>query len=351
MQFPRNRILIIHEQHLQSMGCDVRLLRFVKDLVYLNQEVSMMFRGSTPSKMRQPKSRQLAGILRIENFEEEQLRKGLRQPPGLYEWTTAERFSQLMQLGYFNVVIIFLWFWYDPQPSVAELVLPLLRSHAPPDKQPFVALLSDDAHSIRSSRLGEVEIHMSTRNGYIERARNYWFREKHMYQLADMVLHISPMDSVAEKEDFPFVKYYGLLRMPIRAFRILNKNTPVPALQTRTFLRTANIGFIGNGMTPTNHLGIQWFLEHCWEDVQRQLPGVRMRLIGRPPGERMLNGREVPCVKSEDAHCGWAWGTQYSGAEVENGIDELGYLSSEELLDGGPVVAADDRARAADDRA
>ena len=27
-QFPRNRILIIHEQHLQSMGCDVRLLRF-----------------------------------------------------------------------------------------------------------------------------------------------------------------------------------------------------------------------------------------------------------------------------------------------------------------------------------
>lgn len=147
--FPRNRILIIHEQHLQSMGCDVRLLRFVKDLLYLNQEVSMMFRGSTPSKMRQPKSKQLAAILHIENFEDDQLRKGLRQPPGLYEWTSAERFAQLMAMGYFNVVIIFLWFWYDPQPSVAELVLPLLRAHAPPDKQPFVALLSDDAHSIR----------------------------------------------------------------------------------------------------------------------------------------------------------------------------------------------------------
>ena len=111
-----------------------------------------MFRGSTPVKMRQPKSKQLAAILHIDSFEEEQLRKGLRQPPGLYEWTSAERFAQLMAMGYFNVVIIFLWFWYDPQPSVAELVLPLIRSHSPPDKQPFVALLSDDAHSIRCAR-------------------------------------------------------------------------------------------------------------------------------------------------------------------------------------------------------
>ena len=103
--------------------------------------------------MRQPKSRQLAQILHIENFEEEQLRKGLRQPPGLYEWTSAERFSQLMAMGYFNVVIIFLWFWYDPQPSVAELVLPLLRAHAPPDRQPFVAVLSDDAHSCARLRI------------------------------------------------------------------------------------------------------------------------------------------------------------------------------------------------------
>ena len=69
-----------------------------------------------------------------------------------------------------------------------------------------------------------------------------------------------------------------------------------------------------------------------WEDVQRQLPAVRMRLIGRPPGERMLKGQQIPCFKTEDAHCGWAWGTPYAGAEVENGIDELGYLSAEELL-------------------
>lgn len=376
--FPRNRILIIHEQHLQSMGCDVRLLRFIKDLLYLNQEVSMLFRGSTPAKMRQPKSKQLASILHINDFEEDQLRKGLRSPPGIYEWTNAERFAQLMAMGYFNVVIIFLWFWYDPQPSVAELVLPLIRAHAPADKQPFVALLCDDAHAIRYSslrallhtchgshgvstrhffsariphltlnmpffrslRLGEVEIHPSTRDGYNERARNYMVRQKNMYMLVDMVMHISPMDQVAEKESFPFIKYYKLLRMPIRAFRILNKNMPA-SMQGRSFLRTAHIGFIGNGMTPTNHLGIQWFLEHCWEvqpqrrllpllfravlikavlrapqDVRRQLPGVRMRLIGRPPGERMVKGETMPCVKTEDPHCGWAWGTLYSGAEV-----------------------------------
>jgi len=145
-------------------------------------------------------------------------------------------------------------------------------------------------------------------------------------------MHISPMDQVAEKESFPFIKYYKLLRMPIRAFRILNKNMPAP-MQDRSFLRTANVGFIGNGLTPTNHLGIQWYLEHCWEDVRRQLPGVRMRLIGRPPGERMVKGIPVPCIKTEDPHCGWAWGTMYSGREAENGIDELGYLSAEGLLE------------------
>jgi hypothetical protein len=57
-----------------------------------------------------------------------------------------------------------------------------------------------------------------------------------------------------------------------------------------------------------------------------------MRLIGRPPGERVVRGKPVQCVQTEDAHCGWAWGTPYAGAEKENGIDELGYLSAEELL-------------------
>lgn len=92
-------------------------------------------------------------------------------------------------------------------------------------------------------------------------------RQKNMYRLVDMVMHISPMDQVAEKESFPFIKYYKLLRMPIRAFRILNKNTPA---QERSFLRTANIGFIGDGRTPTNHLGIQWYLENCWEARRRR---------------------------------------------------------------------------------
>lgn len=226
-----------------------------------------------------------------------------------------------MATGYFNVVIIFLWFWYDPQPSVAELVLPLLRAHAPPDRQPFVALLSDDAHAIRSSRLGEVEIHPSTRAAYNKRASNYWARQKHMYHLSNMGMYISAMDQVAEAESFPFLKYFRLLRsapilepsqpqhahargdappsparMPIRAFRILSKMDS--RMQDRSFAQTVNMGFIGNGLTPTNHLGIQWFLEHCWEDVRRQLPGARIRLIGRSPGERTVKGRYVRATQA-----------------------------------------------------
>jgi len=33
--------------------------------------------------------------------------------------------------------------------------------------------------------------------------------------------------------------------------------------------------------------------------VQRQLPGVRLRLIGRPPGERTVKGVQVDCIKSD----------------------------------------------------
>ena len=39
-----------------------------------------------------------------------------------------------------------------------------------------------------------MEIVHSTRTGYNDRARNYWMRQKNMYRLADMVMHISGMD-------------------------------------------------------------------------------------------------------------------------------------------------------------
>ena len=66
----------------------------------------------------------------------------------------------------------------------------------------------------------------------MERARNYWLRQKSMYQMIDMALYISAMDAVAEEESYPFVPYYRLLRMPIRAFRILSKNMPAPMQDT-----------------------------------------------------------------------------------------------------------------------
>ena len=42
------------------------------------------------------------------------------------------------------------------RPALSSQVLPLIRAYSPSDKQPFVALLCDDAHAIRSLRLGEV---------------------------------------------------------------------------------------------------------------------------------------------------------------------------------------------------
>ena len=42
------RLLIAHEQHLQPMGCDVRLLGIIRSLLAAGLEVSLFFRSHTP---------------------------------------------------------------------------------------------------------------------------------------------------------------------------------------------------------------------------------------------------------------------------------------------------------------
>lgn len=41
------------------------------------------------------------------------------------------------------------------------------------------------------------------------------------------------------------------------------------------------IGFIGLFSYPPNLEGVRWFLEHCWPALQRAVPGIRLRLIGK----------------------------------------------------------------------
>jgi glycosyltransferase involved in cell wall biosynthesis len=41
------------------------------------------------------------------------------------------------------------------------------------------------------------------------------------------------------------------------------------------------VGFIGTLDYPPNVEGVEWFVRECWPQIQRQAPGVRMRMIGK----------------------------------------------------------------------
>jgi glycosyltransferase involved in cell wall biosynthesis len=41
------------------------------------------------------------------------------------------------------------------------------------------------------------------------------------------------------------------------------------------------IGFMGLYSYEPNMNGVQWFIAHCWEEIKRQVPGVRFRLVGQ----------------------------------------------------------------------
>ena len=59
------RLLIAHEQHLQPMGCDVRLLGIIRTLLSMGVEVSLFFRTHTLVSKRSPPSAEVARLLHI----------------------------------------------------------------------------------------------------------------------------------------------------------------------------------------------------------------------------------------------------------------------------------------------
>ena len=108
-------------------------------------------------------------------------------PPALYELGDSAALAALLGAGHFDLVLLGVWFWYDPQPAFAELLLPVIQAYAewrppcdatdscatadaaPDDdggdaaaasgrrRRPAVALLLDDAHAERAARLAAEE--------------------------------------------------------------------------------------------------------------------------------------------------------------------------------------------------
>lgn len=64
-------------------------------------------------------------------------------------------------------------------------------------------------------------------------------------------------------------------------------------------LHPPRIGFIGLFSYTPNRDGVTWFLKECWPDIQRQVPGIRFRLVGRD-----TDGALKPTQAAVDA-LGW----------------------------------------------
>ena len=96
------------------------------------------------------------------------------------------------------------------------------------------------------------------------------------------------------------------------------------------------IGFVGDGHTATNSLGVRRFVREGWPALRAQWPSARLRIVGRVPtghraGRRERHGgKDAPCA-ADEPRCGWAAATPCAGAEAACGIDALGYVSDEAL--------------------
>jgi hypothetical protein len=162
-------VLVAHEQHLQAVGSDARLLLLLQQLRQLGASVSLLVRAATRVARRHPPTHEIARLLGAANLSAVPLGRGgvpVARAPAVYEMGGGRAFQQLLRHEQFDLVLIGLWFWYDPQTSFAEMLVPLVAGVARRDGDeahagaggatgggPLVALLCDDAHSERAARL------------------------------------------------------------------------------------------------------------------------------------------------------------------------------------------------------
>jgi hypothetical protein len=267
-------------------------------------------------------------------------------------------------------VLCSFWFWRDPAPSAAELLLPTFLAHAPSGRRPFIGILSDDAHSAKAAMMADWEPTEDRRAFWREKVRSLPPRQAAVYSLADAVIHISEADSSLERAAFNgTARAWAVVRMSLRSFTrdaaagdraaggraeggaktAASAETAVGGAQPAVASRRAGaggrvrggaqaagdalyVGFVGNGITPTNHLAVAWFLDKVWPDLHLRFPALRLRLVGMPPDDRPKRKHGQVCKSDAPIRCGWAWGTQYASRETENGIDALGFVPDADMV-------------------
>ena len=224
-------------------------------------------------------------------------------------------------------------------------------------------------------------LHHHTPHRHGPQARNLALRQRQLYGAVDAVLYLSAADRAAEQRLMPTpAPVVRLLRLPAEVgllpggtWAAANASssplpqappappplplppptplplppptptapltpTPTPTPPISPALATAHhLGFVGDGRTATNYLGLQRFLREGWPELRRRWPLARLRVAGRAPSGHVAGARgtdepsDANCSAGRP-HCGWCWGTPCAADPAGCGVDTLGYLPTAQLL-------------------
>ena len=158
-------------------------------------------------------------------------------------------------------------------------------------RRPAVALLLDDAHAERAARLAAEETDGASARTYLAQSRNFGARTRQIYAAADLLLYLTATDMAADAPQRGGLARglrmdARLLRMPAQVGVLPGSDdtTAAAALEanaTAAAPAVPRIGFVGDGRTPTNYLGLQRFLREGWPLLRSLSPRARLR-IARP---------------------------------------------------------------------
>ena len=351
----------------------MRLLWLLRQLRALDAEVSLLLRAATPAARRSPPTAEVAALLGAASDVAHVLRDNATAPtpPALYELGDSAALAALLGAGHFDLVLLGVWFWYDPQPAFAELLLPVIQAYAewrppcdatdscaaadaaPDDdggdapaasgrrRRPAVALLLDDAHAERAARLAAEETDGASARTYLAQSRNFGARTRQIYAAADLLLYLTATDMAA---DAP--QRGGLargLRMDARLLRMPAQVGVLPGSDDNDDGGDADGGGGAGGaahrlrgrradahqLPRAPAISARGLAAAAFAVAARAL-----RIVGREPdahrpGERPRGGRRR-CAAGE-VHCGWAWSTPCEANTSACGVDALGYLSAAAL--------------------
>lgn len=120
-------ILVAHEQHLQAVGSDRRLLALVTEL-RKRSTVSLLFRKAAPQSRRSPPTAELASMLGAKSPAAHALQLDVLPPlpPAIYELGDTASLAALLRFACFDLVLIGLWFWWAARPPLHPCLVPII---------------------------------------------------------------------------------------------------------------------------------------------------------------------------------------------------------------------------------